>query len=162
MGVRWPLFLRVAFRFCFLYFGLFCVLYQPIDGVVPMLDIDSPNTFWPVRQIVFWTAAHIFHVDLPLVYTGSGSGDKVFDWVFFFVLFVFSAAATVVWSVLDRKRENYATAYKWFRLFIRFALAGQLIYYGVAKVIPVQMSFPTLLKIVEPYGDFSPMGVLWS
>ena len=162
MGVRWPLFLRVAFRFCFLYFGLFCVLYQPIDGVVPMLDIDSPNTFWPVRQIVFWTAAHIFHVDLPLVYTGSGSGDKVFDWVFFFVLFVFSAAATVVWSVLDRKRENYATAYKWFRLFIRFALAGQLIYYGVAKVIPVQMSFPTLLKIVEPYGNFSPMGVLWS
>ena len=93
---------------------------------------------------------------------GSGSGDKVFDWVFFFALFVFSAAGTVVWSSLDRKRENYATAYKWFRLFIRFALAGMLIAYGMAKVIPVQMPFPSLLKLVEPYGNFSPMGVLWS
>ena len=162
MGVRWPLFLRVAFRFCFLYFGLFCVLYQPIDGFVPTLNVDSPNTFWPVRQIIFWTAAHIFHVGLPLVYTGSGSGDKVFDWVFFFVLFVFSAAGTILWSILDRKRENYATAYKWFRLFIRLALAGQLLSYGMAKVIPVQMSFPSLLKLLEPYGNFSPMGVLWA
>ncbi len=162
MGVRWPLFLRVLFRLCFLYFGLFCVLYQPIDGFVPTLTVDSPNTFWPVRQIVFWTAAHIFHLDLPLVYTGSGSGDKVFDWVFFFALFVFSAAGTVVWSILDRKRENYVTAYKWFRLFIRFALAGQLLSYGMAKLIPLQMSFPSLSKLVEPYGDFSPMGVLWA
>ena len=162
MGVRWPLFLRVAFRFCFLYFGLFCVFDQPLGSFFPMLDIDSFDTFWPVRQIVFWVGAHIFHADLPLVYTGSGSGDKVYDWVFIAVLVAFSAAGTAVWSVLDRKRENYATAYAWFRLFIRFMLASQLIIYGLAKFIPEQMPYPSLSRLVEPFGDFSPMGVLWA
>jgi uncharacterized membrane protein YphA (DoxX/SURF4 family) len=162
MGERWSLFLRVAFRFCFLYFGLFCVFNQPLGSFFPMLDIDSFYTFWPLRQIVFWVAAHIFHADLPLVYTGSGSGDKVYDWVFIVVLVAFSAAGTVVWSILDRKRENYATTYTWFRLFIRFMLASQLIVYGLAKLIPEQMPYPSLFRLVEPYGNFSPMGVLWA
>jgi hypothetical protein len=162
MGTRWSLFLRVAFRFCFLYFGLFCVFDQPLGSFFPMLDIDSFYTSWPLRQIVFWVGAHIFHADLPLVYTGSGSGDKVYDWVFIVVLVAFSAAGTVVWSILDRKRENYATAYTWFRLFIRFMLASQLIIYGLAKVIPEQMPYPSLFRLVEPYGNFSPMGVLWA
>ena len=159
---RWTLLQRVAFRFCATYFGLFCVFDQPLGSFFPMLDIDSFYTFWPVRQIVFWVAAHIFHADLPLVYTGSGSGDKVYDWAFIVVLAAFSAAGTVVWSILDRKRENYATAYVWFRLFIRFMLASQLIVYGLAKFIPEQMPYPNLSRLVEPYGNFSPMGVLWA
>jgi hypothetical protein len=51
---------------------------------------------------------------------------------------------------------------KWFRVFVRFALAGQMLNYGVFKVIPVQMPFPHLPRLVMQYGDFSPMAVLWS
>ncbi len=64
--------------------------------------------------------------------------------------------------MLDRNRESYATLAKWFRVFLRFALAGQLISYGLVKAVPLQMPFPYLGKLVEPFGDFSPMGVLWS
>src|SRR5208282_4219864 len=63
---------------------------------------------------------------------------------------------------LDRRRENYFSLYKWFRLFIRFSLASQMLSYGWAKAIPLQMPFPSLVKLLEPYGNFSPMGVLWS
>src|SRR5262249_52414473 len=45
---------------------------------------------------------------------------------------------------------------------VRLCLAGQMFTYGLAKVIPTQMPFPFLTKLVEPYGNFSPMGVLWS
>jgi hypothetical protein len=103
-----------------------------------------------------------FPCQAPLVYSGSGSGDKTFDWVLAFCLLVFAALATAIWSLLDRRRENYATLYKWFRLFIRFALASQLVGYGMAKVIPLQMPFPFLTRLLEPFGNFSPMGVLWS
>jgi len=126
------------------------------------METPDPSSLWPMRQIVFWTAAHIFHAHLPLVYTGSGSGDKTFDWVLAFCLLVFSAVATCIWSVLDRKRENYVALYKWFRVFIRFALASQLVGYGIAKVVPLQMPFPFLTRLLEPFGNFSPMGVLWS
>jgi hypothetical protein len=155
---------RVAFRFCFLYFGLYCFYTQISTALIsiPNMEIGDPSAFWPMRQIVFWIAAHIFRARLPLVYTGSGSGDKTFDWVMTFFLLVFCAAATLIWSVLDRRRENYVTIYKWFRLFIRFALASQMIGYGIDKVVPLQMPFPYLARLLEPFGNFSPMGVLWA
>jgi hypothetical protein len=146
------------------YFGLFCICTQIFGGLIsiPKMEILDPSSLWPMRQITFWTAAHIFHARLPLVYTGSGSGDKTFDWVLAFCLLVFAALATAIWSVLDRRRENYVTLYKWFRLFIRFALAGQMFGYGMDKLIPLQMPFPYLTRLLEPFGNFSPMGVLWS
>jgi hypothetical protein len=161
---RWSPTSRVAFRFFFVYFGLFCVATQILGGLFPIPKVDIPDlgSFWPMRQITFWTAAHIFHSNLPLVYLGSGSGDKTFDWVLAFCLLIFAALATAIWSVLDRRRENYVTLYKWFLLFVRFALASQMLVYGMAKVIPLQMPFPNLTKLLEPFRDFSPMGVLWS
>ncbi len=160
---HWSLLSRVAFRFCFLYFGLYCLLTQVSGGLLPLPNVETPDpsTLSPMRQIVTWTATHIFKVNHPLVYF-SGSGDKTFDWVLAFCLLVVAAVATIVWSTLDRERQNYGTLHKWFRLFLRFALAGQMLGYGFAKVIPLQMPFPYLTRLLEPFGNFSPMGVLWS
>ncbi len=114
--------------------------------------------------MIFWTAAHIFHVNAPLCAFGgnSGSGDCMFGWVMTFCLLVMATAATVVWSLLDRSRENYAELHKWFRLFVRFALAGTMIGYGFVKVIPTQMPYPSLTRLLQPFGTLSPMGVLWA
>jgi uncharacterized membrane protein YphA (DoxX/SURF4 family) len=73
-----------------------------------------------------------------------------------------ATVATVVWSLLDRRRENYAGLHKWFWLFVRFALAGHMIHYGMVKVIPVQMAYPSLVRLLQPLGTLSPMGVLWA
>ncbi|MGO9255379.1 MAG: DoxX family protein [Bryobacteraceae bacterium] len=163
-AAHWSLSSLVGFRFCVIYFGLFCLTTQILGGLfpIPKVEIPDPATLWPTRQIVFWTAAHIFRVAPPLVYTGSGSGDKTFDWVLAFCLLAIAALATGVWSVLDRRRENYVALHKWFRLFIRFALASEMLLYGMDKVVPLQMPFPYLTRLLEPYGNFSPMGVLWS
>jgi hypothetical protein len=161
---HWSLSSRVVFRFCVAYFGLFCLTTQILGGLfpIPKVEIPDPAGLWPLRQIVFWAAAHVFRVARPLVYTGSGSGDKTFDWVLAFCLLVFAVLATAAWSLLDRNRRNYVSLHKWFRLFMRFALASEMLLYGMDKVIPLQMPFPYLTKLVEPYGNFSPMGVLWS
>ena len=36
-----------------------------------------------------------------------------------------------------------------------------MIGYGFAKAFPLQMPAPSLTRLLEPYGNFSPMGVLW-
>src|SRR5258708_4503939 len=133
---HWSFTSRVAFRFTLVYFGLFCVATQILGALLPIPDvaIPDPAALWPLRPVTFWTASHIFHAKLPLVYTGSGSGDKTFDWVLAFCLLTFAALATGLWSILDRRRENYVALHKWFRLFIRFALAGQMFTYGMYKV----------------------------
>ena len=155
---------RFAFRFCFVYFGLYCLYTQILTSLLPLPKIDIPDlsTFWPMRPIVLWTAVHIFRVAQPPAYADTGSGDRTFDWVLVFCLLVIAAIATAIWSVSDRKRQNYVSLHKWFRFAIRFFLAGQMIVYGLAKVIPLQMPFPYLTRLITPYGNFSPMGVLWS
>jgi hypothetical protein len=162
--LHWSLSTRVAFRFCFVYFGLFCLLTQVLGGLLPLanIEIPDPSSLPPFRQVVLWTATHVFHASQPVVYQVTGSGDRAYDWVLQFCFLVVALGATAIWSVVDRKRENYATAYKWFRLFIRFSLAGQMLGYGWAKAVPLQMPFPRLFKLVEPFGNFSPMGVLWA
>jgi len=82
--------------------------------------------------------------------------------VLVFCLLVIALLATATWSILDRRRENYVTLHKWFRLCMRICLAGQMFAYGFAKAVPLQMPFPYLTRLVEPFGNFSPMGVLWS
>jgi uncharacterized membrane protein YphA (DoxX/SURF4 family) len=160
---HWKLATLVAFRFCFTYFTLFSISNQIFGGLflIPKVDIPDPGTLWPMRQITFWTAAHVFRVTHELVYKDSGSGDKTFDWVQAFCLLVIALIITAVWSLLDRRRENYAAMYKWFRLFIRFVLASEMFLYGFDKIIPLQMPFPYLTRFVEPYGNFAPMSVLW-
>lgn len=154
---------RIAFRFCFLYFGLYCFLTQIIAGLIPIarVQIRDPGILPPFRAVVIWTAAHVFRYRQPLVYQGSGSGDKVFDWVLVFCLLAFAFIGTCVWSAVDRRRTQYDNLYKWFRVFLRFALAGQMFVYGIHKVFPMQMPFPFLTKLLEQFGDFSPMGLLW-
>jgi hypothetical protein len=159
----WSLTRRVAFRFCFVYLGLFCIC-NTLGGLFPILRVDDTvglGTLWPIREITLWTAAHIFGAKLPLVYRGSGSDDKTFDWVLTFCLLLFAVLATAIWSVLDRERENYVTVNKWFRLFIRIALASELLYFGMAKVIPTQMPPPSLTALLVPLGDISTYGLLW-
>ncbi len=158
----WHMGPRIAFRFCFIYFGLFSLSTQILASLCPIPKVDIPDLSLALQPILFWTAARIFGAKLPLVYTGSGSGDKTFDWVLVFCLLIFATLAAAVWSVLDRKRTNYATLHKWFRVFIRFSLAGQMLSYGLAKVIPLQMPFPYLTQLLQPLGNFSPMGILWS
>lgn len=73
-----------------------------------------------------------------------------------------ATVATAIWSVVSRRRTEHARLYGWFRLFLRIALGATLLYYGMAKVIPAQMPTLDLIRLVEPFGNFSPMGVLWA
>ncbi len=167
---RWNLALRIAFRFWMVYLGLYCLATQIITSLFAVTaatgtTFPDPATGWPLRPVISWTAAHIFHVNAPLsAYWGvnSGSADTMFGWVMTFCLLVIATAATVVWSLLDRSRENYAGLHKWFRLFVRFALAGQMITYGTVKVIPIMQHYPSLTRLLQPVGTLSPMGMLWT
>jgi uncharacterized membrane protein YphA (DoxX/SURF4 family) len=163
---EWSLAARIAFRFCLVYLGLYCLSTQIITSLFSSTqgeDIPDPAALWPLRPVVFWTATHIFHVRAPLSLGGnSGSGDCMFGWVLAFCLLVIAVLATGVWSLLDRRPESYAGLHNWFRLFVRFALAGQMINYGIPKLIPLQMPYPSLTRLLQPFGTFSPMGVLWT
>ncbi len=160
---RWSLARRVAFRFWLLYVGLYLLATQVLATILlPGIDVPDPGTLGPARAVVDWTARHVFGVSSELVVTGSGSGDKTFDWIQAFCALVLAGVGAVLWSALDRRRPNYVRAEGWLRLAVRIALGSTLILYGMDKIVPLQMPFPALTRLIEPYGNLSPMGVLWA
>ncbi len=160
----WSLPRRIAFRFGVVYFGLYCVLTQilPLILFLPKVDVPDLATLWPARLPVLWTAQHIFRVKTELIYSGSGSGDKTFDWVLVFCLLVIATIAATLWSALDRKRSGYPVLAGWAHLLLRIAVASQMLLYAFVKIVPLQMQFPNLSRQVEMFGNQSPMGILWA
>ncbi|HEX3550502.1 MAG TPA: hypothetical protein VHT53_09005 [Candidatus Elarobacter sp.] len=166
-SARWHPATRMLFRFAFVYWLLYC---WPETGRASLLDAipflpPQVNTWleWPWRVICPWVAIHVFGLSGPVTqYHPTGSGDTTLDYVQLFCMVVVALAATTVWSVLDRRRTNYTTLYPWLRLVVRFTLAFTLLSYGFSKVFPLQFQTPQLSTLVQPYGESSPMRLLWT
>jgi hypothetical protein len=160
----WRLSTLVAFRWCVVYFGLYVATTQMLPSMVrlPMAGIPLLGMVPPLRNIFIWIGTHVLQISGPIRVQGSGSGDKLFDWVQVFSLLLIAVVVTAVWSVIDRQRRHHAVLNSWFRLFIRFALGTTMMQYGLSKVVPLQMPVIFLNRLVEPFGNFSPMGVLWT
>lgn len=162
----WPEVTKIAFRFCFLYFGLFCLLFAQITfaflGIVGHW-LPERAVMWQMTVLgpaVSWVGRHVFGVEAVL-HQDSGSGDQAAIWVLVFCLLVVAIVGAAVWSWLDRRRPDYARLSAWFLTFVRLCVAGQMLFYGFAKLVPTQMPAPPLAALLRPYGDFSPASVLW-
>jgi uncharacterized membrane protein YphA (DoxX/SURF4 family) len=151
----------VLLRFGVVYFGLYSLATQIAGGllIVPGAALPAFGTRWPMRQITEWCAAHVFGARGPLVFTGN-SGDTVFHWVQTAWLLALSVVMAILWSRLDRGRDDRLRV--WFRLLLRLALAAQMFYYGMAKVIPSQFPPPGLVTLIEPVGASSLSDLLWT
>jgi hypothetical protein len=153
----------VAFRFSFLYLGLFCLASQ-IAGSLLLLPFGSfrgLGTTWPMVEVTQWLAPHLLGITSPLVF-GRYSGETIFFWIQTFWILIVAILGTITWSVLDRHSKNYFTLHKWFRLFVRLALAASMFEYGMTKVIPVQFARPMLNTLVTPVGNLSLSNLLWT
>lgn len=165
----WRLPTRIAFRFFALYFFMYVVstqmlyplLFIPTPGFISAALYKGLQRFFlnPIERVVVWSGTHIFHTAVPMV--PSGSGDRMFNWIHAADLLIIAMIGTVIWSIIDRRRLRYERLYRWFRIFLRFALGTSMISYGFSKAFPLQMPAPQLTRLLEPYGNFSPMGVLW-
>lgn len=155
---RWNAATRILFRFTFAYLVLYNFPF-PLS-YIPYLDVSAAWTQKLWGALVPWAGTHLFHVDTSVL--PNGSGDTTYSYVQVFCFLVIALLATVVWSIFDRKREQYTRLHAGLRVYVRFALAGAMISYGAFKVIKSQFPDPTIDRLLQPYGDASPMGLLWT
>jgi hypothetical protein len=156
----WSLGRRILFRFTCVYFFLFIFPF-PLD-LIPLQVITT--LFRPYQHlwdvIIGWAGKHLFHADTSV--HPNGSGDTTYNYVQLFCFLMIALAAAAVWTLLDRKRASYARLDEWLRLYVRYSLATAMLSYGGYKVIVSQFPGPTLDRLVQPFGDASPMGLLWT
>lgn len=155
---------RVAFRFAAAYFLLY--LFPFPFNVVPFTELFFRwwDMGWAV--IVKWVGLHVFGITITVM--PNGSGDTTFNYVAVFCYLVTAALAALVWSVwsvwsvLDREPASYDVLHHWLRAYLRFALAALMFSYGAVKVIQSQFPEPSLDRLIQPFGDASPIGLLWT
>ncbi len=161
----WPLTLRVVFRFLFCYYMLYLA---PAHGTANLLG-SLPGTSWitgPYTKlwdgIETWLAVHVLHLTGEITTRFlTGSGDTTLDYIQTLCNVVLALAGMIVWSILGRRQLEYSRLHAWLRVLIRYTLAITMLSYGFAKVFPLQFRTPGFAKLLEPYGEFSPMGALW-
>jgi uncharacterized membrane protein YphA (DoxX/SURF4 family) len=174
INTNWKLYQKVVFRF----FSCFFILYVfpfPIDNVPFGKEInkisekilawydsvlDYVTVFW--HWLIPIVGKEVIHLKTPITTFSNGSGDTTYDFVLLFTMLLFSLIICIAWSILDRKRKSYNTAYYWLCVLVRYALATELLSYGFGKVFHLQMHYPNLSRLVQPYGDSSPMGLVWT
>jgi hypothetical protein len=156
----WSAASRFGFRFAFVYLILynfpFPLYYVP--GAYRVVGSYEPA----LHKAVPWVGAHVLHLQTPITNFSYGSGDKTYDYVRVLCFLVSALAVCAVWSFADRKRANYDLLYAWLRVYVRFALGVALVGYGSAKLFPSQFSPPAFVRLTEPFGQASPMGLLWT
>lgn len=150
---------RLAFRFAFVYFIVYSLPF-PINAIP---GLDAVDGLWlrawhvPVRR----AGAALFGVDITVL--TNGSGDTTFNYVQVLLIALIAAAAAGAWTALDRRgRTRDDRLHEWLRVWLRYVLAYAMILYGMSKVFMLQFPAPDPARLTQPYGDSSPMGLLWT
>lgn len=156
---KWSTLQKISFRFCFLFFMLFILIH---NGVFPFLNFISVSLHKLLQQLAPWLGRQVFGLPYDITATASGSGDTSYNYAIVACIIIASISGTIIWSILDRHRKHYQTLYYWLTTVMRFYVALVLIDYGLAKVVKIQFLSPDYRRLMQPYGESSPMGLAWT
>jgi hypothetical protein len=134
---------KLLFRILFIYFFIQAV---PLD--------------WKYYKTVFsinWlhlSFGDIFYLSryTPRILPTDGAFNSIGDWLIIALIALVGAA---IWSYLDRQRATYNQLYYWLRVIVRYRLAIGIIAYGLLKVFPQQMPYPSISNLNTHYGDMT-------
>jgi uncharacterized membrane protein YphA (DoxX/SURF4 family) len=117
-----------------------------------------------MRGLSAWVAIKVFHQPAALTLGWGGNRDTTLYYIHNLDLLVIAAVTAIVWSLLDRKHREYRSLHSWVRLLVRYSLVFSLFTYGFSKLFVVQMAplWLYLSRLVQPFADQSPAGLLWA
>jgi hypothetical protein len=159
-ATSWSLSQKFLFRFFLILFLLY-IFFNP-NGVLPYSDYVFNFYIPPFHRLMIWIGKNILHLSYPITVFTNGSGDTTYDYVVIFFIAVVSIVAAVAWTFLDRRTKTYNKLYYWLRVIVRYYVAITMFSYGFVKVFKLQFPFFSPDRLLEPYGNSSPMGLAWN
>jgi hypothetical protein len=172
---RWGHPRRILFRFGSLYLLLYFLPF-PLTAIGSLTLLPVPFSWVGdgANYLVYlfangllatdvWFGEHILRLAPgSIIIQPTGSGDTLLGYVQSALFGILALAGTLAWSALDRKRPAYPRLAEFLRVFLRYALAGTMLSYGLAKIPPMQFQPPGPDRLLRSLGQFSPMGLLWT
>ncbi|HMP04599.1 MAG TPA: hypothetical protein PKC45_19095, partial [Gemmatales bacterium] len=106
-----------------------------------------------------WLGSQVFGAEVIIQPTGSGDTLRAYMGCLWAALI--AGVLSLLWSLVDFSGRTFALGHGLARFMVRWFLVVMMLTYGLAKVFPLQFPPPTSLRLEQPLGDFSPMGLLW-
>jgi hypothetical protein len=150
----------LAFRFVFVYLVLY---YLPFPfGAFPYTYslAQKYESLW--QKLVPWVGKHVLHLSHEIVTSANCSGDTVYDYVRVLCFLALAFAASLLWFFLDRSHSNHQRIHQWLRSYVRLSVGAAMLMFGAAKIFRMNFQQPNFYKLLEPLGDYSRMGLLWT
>ncbi|WP_343531448.1 hypothetical protein [Pedobacter sp.] len=160
IALQWTFLEKLMFRFAFCILFLFMFFFN--NGTFPLFYFVGQMQNAIMYKFIPWLGENVFHLPYPITVFTNGSGDTTYDYLVLCFIAVLSVVITLIWSVLDTKRENYNRLYYWITVGVRFYVGLMLINYGLVKVVQLQFPPPNLYRLISTYGESSPMGLAWT
>ncbi|MFY1828852.1 DoxX family membrane protein [Myxococcus fulvus] len=157
----WSLAKRLGFRFVCAFILISCFAF-PLDAL-PVIGAPintAISDFWAI--VVRWVARNVAGYPGELLTNQTGSGDRALDYAQMTLFLGLALVATAVWSLVDRRRLRYDKAHALLHVYVRYLLAVPMLGYGFSKVFKSQFPTPSVERLTQSLGDFSPMGLLWT
>ena len=143
---NWSIGRKVIFKLVFSYFFLYILL---------MFSSSVLET--PFRWF-----GNVLGFNYSYDVNGFGSGDHTYAYITLFANLILAIFIATLWILLDRKRKSYNQLMYWFVVLLRIFLIFFMFTYGFVKIIQLQFPYPSLTRMMQPLGDFSPMGLAWT
>jgi hypothetical protein len=109
-----------------------------------------------------WIGQQVLGFNYAYDVNGFGSGDNTYAYVTLFVNFCMAIIVTTLWSIFGHKQRAYNTALYWLLVVLRFFLIAAMLLYGFVKDFQIQFQQPSFIELLQPLGEFSPMGLAWN
>jgi len=156
----WSALQKIALRFFFLLFILY-IFFNP-NGVLPYTDVIAEYLIQPFHIIIPWLSKNLLHMPQPITTFTNGSGDTTYDYLVILLIVSVSTIVTIIWSVLDRKARNYNKLFYWLCVILRYYVGITMLSYGFVKIIKLQFPSPSPGRLLQSFGNASPMGLAWT
>ncbi len=112
------------------------------------------------QPIVAWLG-RLFTGEAPS-FEFTGSGDGLASWLGVLLDLVVAAVIALAWWLPRRTAAISRGLADAGRVLLRYYVAWVMFSYGFSKVFPLQFSEMGPDRLIQPYGDSSPMGLLWT
>lgn len=159
-NTNWTFSQKTSFRFASIFIITFIILFN--NGAYPLFNYVIRPIEQEIYKCLTWFAKNILNYSGAIEIQNTGSGDTTYAWFTLISILIVAIIGSIIWSILDRNRKNYDVFYYWLITFTRYYIAFMLINYGTIKLTHSQMLPPGLNRLMQPLGEFSPMGLAWT
>ncbi|OUJ72291.1 hypothetical protein [Hymenobacter crusticola] len=91
----------------------------------------------------------------------EGGAPALLGYDKWFVALGIALVIGIIWTLVDRKREEYEVLYYWLRVIVRFRAGIGIIGFGFTKVFPTQMPYPSIGLLNSDFGDMTAQKIFW-